>query len=70
VPLLYILGLLDQLLSLVPAGSALWQKFSGQKTKFEQMVKDGRDPTDEEWTALDAEVKALEAQVDAGAAQG
>jgi len=67
-PIAYVLTLLTQLLQLVPAGSALFQKFTDQKTKFEQFVAENRDPTEEEWAALDAEVKALEAQVDAGAA--
>lgn len=69
VPLIVVLSLLTQLLQYVPAGTALWQKISDQKTKFQAMVDAGRDPTDEEWAALDAEVKSLEAQVDAGAAQ-
>lgn len=65
-----IISLLSQLLSLVPAGTALYDRYVTQKAQLEQWAADGHVPTDAEWTALDASVKEHEAQIDAAAAGG
>jgi hypothetical protein len=64
-----IISLLNSLLSLVPAGTALFEKFTAQKTQAEQWAASNYVPTDADWATLDADVKSLEAQIDA-AAQG
>ena len=63
----YVISLLNSLLSLVPAGTALFAKFQADKALLQQMILDKRVPTDAEWATLDANVKALEDQVDAAA---
>ncbi len=63
----YVLTLLTQLLALVPQGSALFAQFTAQKQQAQDWAASGHVPTDAEWDALDAQVKALEAQIDAGA---
>jgi hypothetical protein len=62
-----ITSLLTQLLSLVPAGTALYNQYAAQKAQAEQWAADGHVPTDAEWDALDAQVRALEAQIDQAA---
>jgi hypothetical protein len=65
--LAFVITLLNQLLALVPAGTALFEKFTAQKTQAEQWAANNYTPTDADWAALDAEVNALEAQIDAAA---
>ena len=65
--LTFIITLLNQLLALVPAGTALFEKFTAQKTQAEQWAASNYVPTDADWAKLDAEVKALEAQIDQAA---
>lgn len=62
-----VISLLNSLLSLVPAGTALFEKFTAQKIQAEQWAADNYTPTDADWATLDADVKALEAQIDAAA---
>ena len=62
-----IISLLNSLLALVPAGTALFEKFTAQKTQAEQWAATNYVPTDADWAALDAEVKSLEDQIDQAA---
>jgi hypothetical protein len=66
---IYILGLLSSLLKILPTGTALWAKIKGDKDKLDQIIAEGRQPTPEEWDALNVETAALEAQIDANAEQ-
>ena len=63
-----IVTLLSQLLALLPAGTALFQKFTTQKTQAQEWAASGHVPTDAEWAKLDADVKALEKLIDDAAA--
>jgi hypothetical protein len=65
----YILSLLSQLLSLVPAGTALYDKLTAQKTQAEQWAASNYVPTDADWSALNAQIAADSAAIDAGAAR-
>lgn len=62
-----IINLLSQLLTLVPVGTALFDKYTAAKAQAEQWAAEGHVPTDAEWDALDARVKADEAAIDAAA---
>lgn len=63
----YIVQLLNALLSLVPEGTALWNKYNGDKTLLQQMIDEKREPTPQEWDTLNATTAGLEAQIDAAA---
>lgn len=65
----YILNLLSQLLSLVPAGTALYDKFTAQRTQAEQWAATNYVPTDADWSALNDQIAADSAAIDAGAAR-
>jgi len=56
---------LQSLLTLLPLGQQLAGMYQGIVANLKDMHASGRDPTPEEWAALDAAVKALEAQLQA-----
>lgn len=62
-----IISLLSQMLTLVPAGTALWTSIKANKDKAHAM--EGRDPTQAEWDALHASIQANTNAIDAGAAR-
>lgn len=65
----YVISLLSQLLTLVPEGTALYQKYQAQKTQAESWAASNYTPTDADWSALNAQVKSDESAIDAGAAK-
>ena len=65
--LAYVISLLNSLLALVPAGTALYDNFTAQKTQAEQWAATNYVPTDADWATLDADVASLKAQIDAAA---
>ena len=62
-----VISLLNSLLALVPAGTALFEQFTAQKTQAEQWAASNYVPTDADWAALDSAVAALKADIDAAA---
>jgi hypothetical protein len=62
-----IISLLSQLLSLVPQGTALYQKYEAQKQQAEQWQATGYTPTDADWAAMNAQITSDEAAIDAAA---
>ena len=67
-PIAYAIQLLNALLQLLPAGTALFEKYTANKAQLVAMKAQNRVPTDAEWTQLNADVSGLEAQLDAAAA--
>lgn len=67
-PINYVIQLLNALLALLPAGTALFQKYTANRAQLLAMQAQNRVPTEAEWTQLNADVSGLEAQIDAAAA--
>lgn len=65
----YVLSLLSQLLSLVPAGTALYDKLTAQQSQAQAWAASNYVPTDADWAALNAEIASDSAAIDAGAAR-
>jgi len=59
-----LISILTQALTIVPAGTALFNQFTLQKAQADEWAASGHVPTDAEWAELDARVKALEQQID------
>lgn len=66
-----ILTALNELLSLVPSGVALWTRLQTAHDEISAMAAKGRDyvPTAEEWAALDAAIAGSERGIDDNAAR-
>ena len=60
-----IINLLTQLLSMVPAGTALYSKYEAQRAQAQAWASQNYKPTDSDWAALDATVAVDEAKIDA-----
>jgi len=63
------ISILNEALQLVPIGSQLYNSWLAKKTQAEQWAASNYTPTDADWAALDASVKAKEVAVDQAAAQ-
>ena len=61
----YAIQLLNTIIPLIPAASALFTSIQQQRSQLELMQAQGRDPTAEEWAALDALRDQLHKQVQA-----
>lgn len=59
----FAIQVLTQLLGLVPAATQAWQMVQDQRNALEKMRADNRDPTPEEWAALDAITDGLRKQL-------
>lgn len=59
-----ILSWLTSLLALVPGATALWNALTAKKTLIEQIIAEGRNPTDAEWDQLNADTATKEAMID------
>lgn len=55
----FAIQVLTQLLGLVPAATAAWQMVQDSRNKLELMRAEKRDPTPEEWAALNAQTADL-----------
>lgn len=60
---LYALQLLNSMIPLIPAASSLFATFQQNRNALEKMIAEKRDPTPEEWAALDAIRDSLHQQV-------
>lgn len=54
--LLVILNILNEALTVVPAGTALYQKFQKQQAQAQSWAASGYVPTESDWAALDQQV--------------
>lgn len=61
----FAIQILTQLLGLVPIATQAWQMIQDQRNALEKMRAEGRDPTPEEWAALDATTDNLRKQLHA-----
>lgn len=61
----FAIQVLTQLLGLVPAATAAWQMVQDSRNKLELMRAEKRDPTPEEWAALNAQTTDLLKQLNA-----
>lgn len=61
----FAIQVLTQLLGLVPAATAAWQMVQDSRNKLEIMRAEKRDPTPEEWVALNAQTADLLKQLNA-----
>lgn len=59
----FAIQILTQLLGLVPAATQAWQMVQDQRNALEKMRAENRDPTVEEWAALDAITEGLRKQL-------
>lgn len=48
-----------QLLNITIAGAQGYEELMSIRSQVEQMVADGRDPTDEEWTSMLSSIQSL-----------
>lgn len=55
----YALALLDAIPRLLQAGADITSLITEHRTKIDQMVKEERDPTEEEWDSLNTEIETL-----------
>lgn len=69
VSLVFVLGLINALLKLLPEGTALWLNIKADKDKLDAIAAENRNPTDDEWASLNTTTADLEAQIDANAAR-
>ena len=62
---------LEELLTIVPQGVALWLRYKADRDGLAALYAKGADyvPTPEEWAALDTRTASLEADIDANAAR-
>jgi hypothetical protein len=51
-----IISILSQALTVVPAGTALYEKFMKQRTQAQSWAANNYTPTDQDWAALDQTV--------------
>lgn len=63
--LAFAIQVLTQLLGLVPTATAAWQMVQDSRNKLELMRAEKRDPTPEEWAALNAQTADLLKQLNA-----
>lgn len=59
-----LLNWLNALLALVPEGTQIWNDLQARKSLADQIIAENRNPTDAEWTSLDADVATKEALID------
>ena len=61
----YAIQLLNTIIPLIPVASSLFTQVQQQRNLLEQMAAEKRDPTPEEWAALDAIRDSLHAKIQA-----
>lgn len=66
--MLAIIAALTQLLALVPQGTALYNTLVANRAKAQEWADTGYVPTAADWDALNTQIKADEAKIDANAA--
>ncbi len=64
-----LISILTQALTVIPAGTALYQKFMAQKAQAQAWAASNHVPTDEDWAALDQQVATDLAAVQAATRQ-
>lgn len=60
---MFALQLINQMIPLISAGTALYTQFQEHRNSLETMISQKRDPTDAEWAALNTNITALRAQL-------